>query len=327
MERSPKPVKPRSVGSVVVRSLSNLINIGLEQEVSQGDDALRGLNVNDRVRIKKKPYNYAENKGNFVGLSDASYKIEEFKFAKTGQALFKLSDQQKWFFRQELVKAGPESAVAEVQIQRASLRQDLNKHLASAMKSQTGPSFEERMKEAVRRFGIKSKTIEKEQRKCLAEAVERGRSRPPCAVVRPIAENPDPKAMLRDRRMKMQEDEKAYQHQLAVIKFRAEDREPIFKPSEIQAAFDILRLQQEMRKQEIQQREREGWHQICAIEKAAFSRPLLIEDYNYKPPRHSGSAPDLKVSEGDVAARPQSAPNKLTQSKSRTRQSYKAPWS
>lgn len=328
MRRSLAPRVPRTVGSVVVQTIA-LANCTDQADQSIGCDALQGLNVNDRVKIRKKPFNYAESKGNFVELSDDAYKIEEFNFTKSGQVIFKLSGQKKWFFRQELVRISPESAVSEVQSQRANMRQDLSRHLSSTMKSLAGPSFDERMKEAVQRFERKSKALEKEQRKSLGEAVERGRSRPPCVVVRPKEENPDPQAMLLEKKRKMQENEKAYQQQLAVMNYKMEAREPIFKLSEVQAAFEMLRVQQEERKKEIQQKEREGWQQICSIEKAAFNRPLLLEDYNYKPPRHSESAPDLHATEGSIAARPQSAPNKLIVSKSspsRPRQHYRAPW-
>lgn len=329
MGRSPAHRVPKSVGGVAVRTMDMEFWSGRGGTCDQSivREVLQGLNINDCVRIRKKPFNYVENKGNCVVLSDETYNIDEFKFTESGQLMFRLSNQQRWFFRSELIQMGPESAVSELQNQRANLRQDLSRHLSSTMKSLAGPSFDERMKEAVQRFARKSQAVEKEQRRSLQEAVERGRSRPPCAVVRPKEEEPDPQARLLERKKKMQENQKAYLDQLAVINHRTEAREPIFKLSEVQAAFEMLSSQQEKRKREIQQKEREGWQQICSLEKAAFKRPLLIEDYNYKPPRHNESAPDLHASEGII--RPQSAPNKLMLSKtspSRTRQNYKAPW-
>eukprot|EP00931_Biecheleriopsis_adriatica_P009838 TRINITY_DN110927_c0_g1_i1.p1 TRINITY_DN110927_c0_g1~~TRINITY_DN110927_c0_g1_i1.p1 ORF type:complete len:289 (+),score=65.86 TRINITY_DN110927_c0_g1_i1:54-920(+) len=175
---------------------------------------------------------------------------------------------------------------------KAHLKAKLNERLSATVKSRTGPSFEQRMHTAVQGFQKKAYALELEQRKQLQSAVERGRARPTSAPVRPMGESPNQQAMLKERLRKMREHEEAYKQQVAAIKDKMDRREPLFKLSEVQAGFEMLKLQQEEKKRELQREEQERWEHIRAVEEHAFTRPLLLEDANYRPPRESPSAPD-----------------------------------
>lgn len=179
-----------------------------------------------------------------------------------------------------------------------ALRVDLHKRLSSTVRSRSGPSFDERVEAASKAFTKKQRAVEAEQLKQLQAAVEKGRSRPTSAPTRPKSQGPDQRAMLQERMKQMKEQETAYKNHVAAIKDRMGQREPLFRLSEVQAGIEMLKEKQEEKKAELQQEEAERWETIRGVKEHAFQRPLLIEDYNYRPPvkqlSEAASAPNLR---------------------------------
>lgn len=179
-----------------------------------------------------------------------------------------------------------------------ALRVDLHKRLSSTVRARSGPSFDERVEAASRAFTKKARAVEAEQTKLLQDAVAKGRSRPTSAPTRPKSHGPDQRAMLQERMKQMKEQELAYKNHVAAIKDKMDHREPLFRLSDVQAGIEMLKAQQEEKKQELQQEEAERWETIRGVKETAFQRPLLIEDYNYRPPAkqlsEAASAPNLR---------------------------------
>ncbi|OLP96494.1 hypothetical protein AK812_SmicGene21263 [Symbiodinium microadriaticum] len=170
------------------------------------------------------------------------------------------------------------------------------------VKARAGPSFQARVDAALKGINAKTHALESEQRKALQAAVEKGRSRPTSAPVRPNRLSPNQQAMLQDRIKKMKEQDEAYKKQMADMRKKMNEREPLFRLSDVQAGFEMLRLQQEERRRELQHEEHERWAHLRNVEESAFQRPLLIEDFNYRPPR-SACHPALKAAEKDFDER------------------------
>jgi len=175
-----------------------------------------------------------------------------------------------------------------------ALKHQLHKRLGTTVKARAGPSFQARVDAALKGINAKTHALESEQRKALQAAVEKGRSRPTSAPVRPNRLSPNQQAMLQDRIKKMKEQDEAYKKQMADMRKKMNDREPLFRLSDVQAGFEMLRLQQEERRRELQQEEHERWAHLRNVEESAFQRPLLIEDFNYRPPR-AESSPTLRL--------------------------------
>eukprot|EP00930_Biecheleria_cincta_P004067 TRINITY_DN104969_c0_g1_i1.p1 TRINITY_DN104969_c0_g1~~TRINITY_DN104969_c0_g1_i1.p1 ORF type:complete len:273 (-),score=36.28 TRINITY_DN104969_c0_g1_i1:244-1062(-) len=165
-----------------------------------------------------------------------------------------------------------------------ALRADLHKRLSSTVRTRTGPSFDERVEAASKAFTKKARAVEAEQNKVLQTAVENGRSRPTSAPFRPRSLGPNQQAMLQERLKQMREQELEYKHYVAAIKQKMDQREPLFRLSDVQAGIEMLQVQREEKKRELQLEEAERWETIRSVKENAFGRPLLIEDYNYRPP-------------------------------------------
>ncbi|CAJ1457174.1 unnamed protein product [Effrenium voratum] len=175
-----------------------------------------------------------------------------------------------------------------------ALKSELRTRLGKTVRDRAGASFEERVGAALKVIHTKRLAEETEQRKALQAAVEKGRSRPTSAPVRPSRLSPNQQAMLQERNKKMKEQDEAYKKQVAEMKRKMKEREPLFNVAEVQAGFEMLRQQQEERRRELQHEEHERWEHLRAVEGTAFQRPLLIEDFNYRPPRCALSTPSLR---------------------------------
>lgn len=171
------------------------------------------------------------------------------------------------------------------------LRQDLHKRLVTTTKQRAGPSFDERIDAAVKKMQASARVIETESRKNLTTAIEKGRARPVSAVHRKRCDDPDPDKMLRERRKKMKEDEAAYADKLDEIKDKMACREPLFRLSEVNAAFAMQRERARQRRQEMADDEHKRWEHMRELEGSAAKRPLLIEDPTYKAPPKNKDPP------------------------------------
>mmetsp|Transcript_1911 Transcript_1911/g.4506 ORF Transcript_1911/g.4506 Transcript_1911/m.4506 type:complete len:275 (-) Transcript_1911:30-854(-) len=166
-----------------------------------------------------------------------------------------------------------------------ALKHELRARLSKTVRSNAGLSFDERIEIAAKAKHDETSKQELVQRKALQAAVEKGRSRPTSAPVRPSKLSPNQQAMLQERMKKMKEQEDEYKKQVQEMRQKMNTREPLFRLSDVQAGFEMLRQQQEEKRRELQQEEHERWEHLRAVEVSAFQRPLLVEDFNYRPQR------------------------------------------
>eukprot|EP00913_Durusdinium_trenchii_P020898 g19636.t1 len=124
------------------------------------------------------------------------------------------------------------------------------------------------------------------QRKVLQDAVEKGRSRPTSAPVRPSKLSPNQQAMLQERIRKMKEQEDAYKKQ---ARTGEEAHSVQFASAWLGGTCASRKRFQDERRRELQHEEHQRWEHLRAVEVNAFQRPLLIEDFNYRPPRDGTS--------------------------------------
>lgn len=208
----------------------------------------------------------------------------------------------------------PAARDAECSLQRGahtqfkeSLRSDLLKRVEVTVRKRAGPSWDERMEKAVRGFQAKARASEAEQKKTLTESIERGRSRPTSAPIRSLALSPNQQAMLKERQKHMQQSESEYRVHLERLKDKMDKREPLFRVSEVNAAFAEQRRRMEEKKQQMSQDEHERWEHLRSVEETAASRPLLIEENGRRAPKKVEKIADSsQVNESTT--RPKSAP-------------------
>jgi len=164
------------------------------------------------------------------------------------------------------------------------------------------------MEKSVKGFKARAKVVEDEAKKNLSDAIEKGNSRATSCPHRDPKDAPNQEGMLRERMKQMKKCESDYKCTLDKLRDKMEKREPLFRLSEVNAAFAMQREKAAQKKREMAQDESERWAHMRSLEEKASTRPLLIEDYHYKAekakPVRSKSATDVKAgTEGAPAPR------------------------
>jgi len=164
------------------------------------------------------------------------------------------------------------------------------------------------MEKSVKGFKARAKVVEDEAKKNLSDAIEKGNSRATSCPHRDPKDAPNQEGMLRERMKQMKKCESDYKNTLDNLRDKMEKREPLFRLSEVNAAFAMQREKAAQKKREMAQDESERWAHMRSLEEKASTRPLLIEDYHYKAekakPVRSKSATDVKAgTEGAPAPR------------------------
>merc|ERR1719272_1553635 len=156
------------------------------------------------------------------------------------------------------------------------------------------------MEVAMKKFSAASRVVEGEAKKTLADSIEKGRSRATSCPHRSPLDDPNQQAMLKKRQKEMKEKEEMYRETLDALRDKMEKREPLFRLSEVNAAFAMQKERMVERKRQMVADEHERWEHLRSVEHAASNRPLLIEDPSYrapkKTPQMSASAPALETS-------------------------------
>merc|ERR1712046_180738 len=98
------------------------------------------------------------------------------------------------------------------------------------------------------------------------------------APVRSRAETPNQNLMLQKRQKEMQELAIQYREQLEALRDKMDKREPLFRVSEVNAAFAMQKQRQEERRQQLAEDEHERWEHLRSVEEKVLNRPLLLED-------------------------------------------------
>lgn len=165
------------------------------------------------------------------------------------------------------------------------LKHELLGRVGNTVRNRAGPSWDERMAVSVKAFKAKATVVEGEAKKTLQDSIEKGRSRATSCPIRSSSETPNQNAMLQQRKKKMKELEMEYKETLDHLKDKMEKREPLFRLSEVNAAFAMQRERMLERKRAMTQDEHERWEHLRSMEQNAASRPLLIEDSSYRAPK------------------------------------------
>lgn len=134
------------------------------------------------------------------------------------------------------------------------------------------------MEISMKAFQAKSRVVEGEAKKVLQDSIEKGRSRATSCPIRSSNESPNQQAMLRKRQKEMKDKEMEYREKLDQLRDKMEKREPLFRLSEVNAAFNMQRERMAERKRQLTQDEHDRWEHLRSLEESAASRPLLIED-------------------------------------------------
>jgi len=177
------------------------------------------------------------------------------------------------------------------------LRGELHSRVSATVTTRAGPSFEARCEKAVRGFQVLARASEAEQKKTLGDCIEKGRSRKTSAPFRSASETPNSDAMLQQRKKDMKDLETQYKDQMYALKDKMEKREPLFRLADVSNAFAEQRERAVQRKRQMVQEEHERWEHLRSVEESAATRPLLIENTNYRPPKKKDATMTKSASE------------------------------
>lgn len=159
----------------------------------------------------------------------------------------------------------------------------LHSKMKAVMRESTGPSFEERIQVAAERKRKDALSTEREQKKVLEDAVRRARERPMACPFRTKEETPESIESRTVRGLKdLRERNKEYAKHGEELKQRMAAREPLFKVSEVNAAFEEIKRKQAERRRQLQKEEREQWAHLRTLQESVFARPLMLEDGGHK---------------------------------------------
>jgi len=162
-----------------------------------------------------------------------------------------------------------------------ALKGHLNGRIRETLKEHTGPSFEERSRMAAKEFRMRAQAMEREQQKVLDEALERAKLRPCSSAVRPkemIPPTPEERALHHAQVIK--KNNARYAKEKADREKRIKSREPLYKVSEVKAAFEEQERRQRERKKQLREEERLQWEHIQELKERVVERPLLVEEYH-----------------------------------------------
>lgn len=156
----------------------------------------------------------------------------------------------------------------------------LQERLKTSIKEAKGPSFEERVAVAAKKFQLEARATQEEQRKHLEEAKERAKLRPCASAARSKELTPPSfEDFAKEHQKTIKENMKKASKEAKARKHRMDTREPLFKVSEVESAFEAMRQRQEERKQQLQRDEEERWEHIKEIQRKVIDRPMLHESY------------------------------------------------
>jgi hypothetical protein len=150
--------------------------------------------------------------------------------------------------------------------------------------ARTGPSFEERVNAAAKVFREKAAETQKEQEKAIAAAVNKGRSKPPEAPVRSRKDAPESIESRAERGLKeVTKATRAHWAEVAKLKDKMANREPLFRLEAVAAAVKELKERQEARRLELEEDERQRWEFIGSLKERVLERPLVLESFEREP--------------------------------------------
>jgi len=165
------------------------------------------------------------------------------------------------------------------------VKQLMNDRINKVLKERTGPSFEQRVKERAAKLQKETKAIEDVQAQKIEQALARAKARPCESPFRskdmvPMSVEEWGKEHARRRR----ENESKFAAEDAARQHRMRTREPLFRVSEVEAAFEEMEKRKKEHMRKLSQEEKERWEMLNSMQHRVVDRPLLVE--NYERPVH-----------------------------------------
>lgn len=164
---------------------------------------------------------------------------------------------------------------------RGEIQSAIRNLVTSAVKTRTGPSFDERLAVAVENKTAEMKDMERTQWKRIHDCRDRGRQKSEDgSVLKGLANM----TSIQDiQRKKFQERERAvsaqartYWNEKRNMMEKIRQREPLFKLSEVAGAQEQLRQQAEKRRNELRADEQKRWEMLAEINRSVLNKPLLM---------------------------------------------------
>lgn len=169
----------------------------------------------------------------------------------------------------------------------------MTKRIQQTIHERSGPSFEERVQARSLKFRKETKTIEDSQKRVIEAAVERAKARPSESPFRPKDMYPPTiEDWGREHQRIRAENESGYAQKQLESKKRMDAREPLFRVSEVQAAFEMQQQRQKDHQRKLRKDEQECWAMLNSMQERVVDRPLLVE--SYERPIHSKSETELR---------------------------------
>jgi len=162
------------------------------------------------------------------------------------------------------------------------------------IRERTGPSFEERINASAAAYRKKAKAVENLQKQAIEEAVQRAKARPCESPIRSKdMMPPSVEERYAIRQKERVERERIFAKEAIERKHRMDNREPLFKVSEVKAAFEMQKRRQAENRRRLREEEQSRGKHLEGLQEKVVHRPLLVESYDR--PEHHRSAPDLRL--------------------------------
>jgi len=170
----------------------------------------------------------------------------------------------------------------------------MNGRIKQVLREATGPSFEERIAAASANFRRQALETERKQTQIIEDAKMRAKQQPSASAVRPKElVPPSVEERAEEHARVIRENTRKYASESAARTHRMKTREPLFRVSEVQAAFEQQRQRQAERRKQLADEEARQWQHIAELQDRVVHRPLLVEDYQR--PVHSRTVPNLRL--------------------------------
>lgn len=177
---------------------------------------------------------------------------------------------------------------------KAKFHAKMNRKIKQTISDRSGPSFEERVAVRSAKFRREAMATVNGQTQVIEAAIARAKARPSESPFRTKEETPPSiedwghvhKQIRADNEARYGEEDAARQH-------RMNTREPLFRVSEVQAAFEMQEKRQAENKKRLRDDEKERWAFLAAMQEKVIDRPLLVEKFERE--RNTKSNPDIRL--------------------------------
>lgn len=177
---------------------------------------------------------------------------------------------------------------------KAKFNAKMHKRITHTITDRSGPSFEERVAVRAKKFRAEAKATELSQTQIIEAAMNRAKLHPCESPFRPKElEPPSVELWAAEHAETRRENEARYAEVDAARKRRMDSREPLFKVSEVEAAFEAQRLRQKEYKKKLADDEKERWAFLATMQERVIDRPLLVEKFEKE--RLTKSNPDIRL--------------------------------